>query len=445
MRAALSSTAGRVRTSLGSSLVRATGGTLGLNLATTALNFMLVVLLSRLLGAAGYGAYASAFAWAGILSVVAVLGLTPLVIREVASYHSFESWGLLRGLLRRSNQWVAVSSILTMAAGAAVGWLIYQGRPELLYPFWIALPLVPLIALTGLRQGAMQGLGRVVFGRIPETLVAPGLFICLVSAAGLVLGNNFTASWAMTLQVAAALCAFSVGAVFLRRSLPLGVRDAEPKYKMASWRRSGITLVLLNLLLAANAQIGTILLGALSNAADAGVFNVATRMTAFISFMSLAATYPLMPLVARLHATGESERLQNVVVQAARGVLLFAAPTGLFLVVFAPAILGLFGAGFEEGVTVVRILTLGEVVNVLTGFGGLVLLMTGHEGDLARSVGLGAAVNLGLSAVLIPVTGMEGAAIGTATGVACGNIAMTWLAWRRLGVWAAVWGRAAIA
>lgn len=214
---------------------------------------------------------------------------------------------------------------------------------------------------------------------------------------------------------------------------------------MASWRRSGITLVLLNLLLAANAQIGTILLGALSNAADAGVFNVATRMTAFISFMSLAATYPLMPLVARLHATGESERLQNVVVQAARGVLLFAAPTGLFLVVFAPAILGLFGAGFEEGVTVVRILTLGEVVNVLTGFGGLVLLMTGHEGDLARSVGLGAAVNLGLTAVLIPVTGMEGAAIGTATGIACGNIVMTWLAWRRLGVWAAVWGRAAIA
>ena len=61
---------------------------------------------------------------------------------------------------------------------------------------------------------------------------------------------------------------------------------------MSTWRRSGISLVLLNLVLAANAQVGTILLGALSGAADAGVFNVATRTTMFISFIALAATFP---------------------------------------------------------------------------------------------------------------------------------------------------------
>jgi len=196
--------------------------------------------------------------------------------------------------------------------------------------------------------------------------------------------------------------------------------------------------------LAANTQVGTILLGALSSATDAGVFNVATRTTTLISFIMLAAMYPLMPLAARLYAAGEVAQLQRVVIRAARAVLLFAAPTALVLVVFGPSILGLFGTGFDEGSTAMRILAIGELVNVVTGFGGLVLVMTGHERELALCVGIGAVLNLGLSTVLIPVVGLEGAAIGTATGLACANAAMTWLSWRQVGVWSAVAGRSAL-
>jgi O-antigen/teichoic acid export membrane protein len=70
-----------------------------------------------------------------------------------------------------------------------------------------------------------------------------------------------------------------------------------------------------------------------------------------------------------------------------------------------------------------------------------VLVMTGRERELAFCVGIGAALNLGLSAALIPLIGLDGAAIGTATGLACANLLMAWLAWRRVGVWSAVAGR----
>jgi O-antigen/teichoic acid export membrane protein len=131
----------------------------------------------------------------------------------------------LRGLLRRSNQSVALASALTIVVAAVVGYLIYGATPELLYPFWIALLLVPLIALTSLRQAAMQGLGRVVLGRVAETIALPLIFIGLVAAAALTL-DNFTAGWATALQVVAASCAFGLGALLLRRSLPTQVRGA---------------------------------------------------------------------------------------------------------------------------------------------------------------------------------------------------------------------------
>jgi O-antigen/teichoic acid export membrane protein len=419
------------------SLTAQTAGTVALNASTIALNFALALLLSRLLGVSGYGAYASAFAWAAILISLGVLGLTPLVVRNVAGYRASASWGLLRGVLRWANQLVLAASGGAALIAAAVGWAIYRSRPELLYPLWIALPIVPLIALTSIRQAAMQGLGRVVLGRAPETFVAPALTIGFVGMVASVV-TEFTASMATAAQVVATLIAFLLGILLLRRCLPADAAHARHEYDTASWRQSALPLVLLSVVLAANLQLGTILLAALASPADAGVFNVATRATSLISFVLLAASYPLMPAVARLYAAGQLETLQRTVVRTARGVLVFAIPTAMVLIVFGSTILGLFGPGFVGGGSAIRILAVGEVVNVLTGYGGLVLVMTGHESDLTRSVALGALLTLGLMALLIPLAAVNGAAIAISVGLCSSNVLMTWLAWRRLGVWTGV-------
>src|SRR5713101_1715623 len=78
-------------------------GTLLLNSGTLVINFAITLALSRFLGADGYGAYAFAFAWAALLSAVAGLGLSALVVRVTASAHALGRWGLLHGMLRWSN------------------------------------------------------------------------------------------------------------------------------------------------------------------------------------------------------------------------------------------------------------------------------------------------------------------------------------------------------
>jgi len=49
-------------------------------------------------------------------------------------------------------------------------------------------------------------------------------------------------------------------------------------------------------------------------------------------------------------------------------------------------VLSFFGVGFGGGETAIRIMAVGEVVNVLTGYGGLVLVMTGNERGFTVSV-----------------------------------------------------------
>ena len=61
--------------------------------------------------------------------------------------------------------------------------------------------------------------------------------------------------------------------------------------------------------------------------------------------------------------------------------------------------------------------------------------MTGHERDTATGVGIAAAVNVTLNVLLIPLWGIEGAAIATAISLMTWNILLAVWVYRRLGIY----------
>ena len=418
------------------SVALGTAGTAALNVATMVLNFAIALVLARTLGTAGFGAYAFAFAWATFLSVPASLGLTPLVVRHVATYAAHERWGHVRGIIRRANQAVAASATVLVVAAGAIGLLVFDRDQELLGPFMVGLLLVPLMSLTSLRQAAMQGLNRVLLGRLPDTIVLPGTFLLLVVVAAVFLGERFDAESAIALNVGAVGIAFVVGIVLLRMVLPQAAHDAAPEYEGRAWVRAGIPLLGIAVLFVINGQVGTILVGALGGAAEAGTFNVAFRVATFTSFFFLAATYPLYPSVARLWAVGDREAIQRLLTRAGRVVLALSCVIGAVVILAARPLLEVFGPEFAEGTTALRILVLGELLKVAAGFGGLALVMTPHETAMAQGTAVGVALNLGLLAVLVPIWGVTGAAVALSASSLAAGAAVAWLAWRRLGVYA---------
>jgi O-antigen/teichoic acid export membrane protein len=426
------------------SVVIGTIGSVSLNSVTFVLNFLLAVVLARALGSGGYGAYSVAFAWAMFLSVPASLGLTPLVVRHVAAYAQHEQWGLLRGVVRRTTQAVVVAAAAVVTVAALVALALGDMQPEIVDPFLIGLLLVPLVSLTGLGQAAIQGLHRVVLGRVPDTIVLPGMFLLLAVVAAWALGDRFTASWAMALDVAAATCALVVALVLLRRVLPAPARQSRAEYEHRDWARSAAPLLAMALLLSLNNRVSTILLGALDSAEAAGLFNVALRVATFTSFLFLAASYPLYPNVARLWAVGDPAAIQRLLTRAIRIVSIFSVTAAVGFVVFADPILGIFGGDFTGAADALRILVLGELVKVLMGFGGIALVMTSHEASMARAAGLGVALNVLLAVLLIPVWGVNGAAASSAVSAVASGAYIAWLCWRRLGIYGPAVGPATL-
>ncbi|NES18727.1 MAG: oligosaccharide flippase family protein, partial [Symploca sp. SIO3E6] len=156
---------------LQSRLAKTVAGTSGLKLANIGLSFVVSVLLSRLLGAQGYGNYAYAMSWVFVLLIPATMGFKGLIVREIAINQSHQAWGLIRGILRWSNLIVLFTSFGIALLAAAVAWgLRGEASWETLLTFWVALILLPIRAFTTLRLSAMRGLHHIVLGQLPEQL-----------------------------------------------------------------------------------------------------------------------------------------------------------------------------------------------------------------------------------------------------------------------------------
>jgi O-antigen/teichoic acid export membrane protein len=132
-------------------------------------------------------------------------------------------------------------------------------------------------------------------------------------------------------------------------------------------------------------------------------------------------------------------------------------PILLTLLVLPGPVLLVFGGSFASGTTALRILLIGQTVNVATGSVGFILIMVGRTGwDLLVYLG-SFLLDLTLALLLTPHLGTTGAALAQAITLAVSNGIRLLLVWRfvhiqpfnrhyvRLAVPAAVGGGAMLA
>jgi O-antigen/teichoic acid export membrane protein len=416
-------------------LRRVTATTFVVDVGTVVLSLALSIVLARTLGAAEYGVYAYTVALVGAVGIPARLGLPRLIVREVAAYRTRSAWDRMRGLLRWANVTVLLGSVALATAAGTVAWILAGGNPAMV-TFGLALPLIPLGALSALRSATLSGLHFVVLGKLPEAVVRPGVFLVLAGVTAVAFtSGSLRASSVITMEVVATAAAFVVGTVLLKTRLPREAYVGPATYATRAWLSSVMPLAMITGMQFINHRVDIIMLGAFGDAAEVGAYGVATRGADCVHFVLVSVNAVMAPTIASLYASGHMERLQRLVTVSARMVLLCSLPLGIAFIVAGRWILAtVFGPEFGAGAPVLAILSAAQLVTAAGGSVALLLTMTGHESDTARSVGVAAVVNVILNFLLIPLWGGVGAAIATATSVVTWNTLLAVWAYRRLGI-----------
>src|SRR4051794_21975700 len=204
-------------------------GALAVRVAGSAFAFASAVLLSRALGAAGYGA----FAWAAALTLglarPAGLGASLLLTRHGAA--SAAPYGS-RPLAPRVAGVVALVSTAVAAMVALIVVLAPLAGSASERALLFALPALPATALVAIPQGVLQGLGRPAAALLPTTLLQQAPFLALVAVTWAIKGGHISSSIAAAALGITSMAALAWGAVAASRALP-GDRNRAQKVQAA--------------------------------------------------------------------------------------------------------------------------------------------------------------------------------------------------------------------
>lgn len=417
-----------------SPLARQSTATLAVMAGSYGVSFGVSVLLARLLGATGYGYYAYLLVWLSILVNLATLGADRVLVRDLGVFAARRDWTRLWTQWAWANR-LTLGASLIVAAAVSLALALWPGRidAEQRSVLGIGMAALPFLALTLVRQAALQSLGQSAVGQLPERLARPALAAAI--AAGLYLwqrGSLSAVQAAVALIVAAALALGISQAWLWRCHLPAA--PARKTDAAQAWLSSGARLMLTILLAVLGEQTTLLVLGAFAGPADVAVYSVAASGSRIVAMGLLALNVPLGPRLAQLHASGDRAALAALVRRSRRVALLVTGAFFIVLVVFRDVFLGLFGPEFRAGGLTLMILCVGQLVNGASGPVGLVLSMTGHERDVVVAMVVNVALGLTASAVLVPRWGAAGAALVASTALVVWNVYLTYMVGRRHGI-----------
>lgn len=427
------------------SLVRGASATMLVQMAGMGLSWASAVVLARLLGVEGYGAYALLISVVTILRLPASFGAAALLLREVSASRANENWGRMRGVSRWTLRFCLITSIPVTISIFIGAYLFGDQIPDTLQPSlpWVA-ALVIVLPLAALRGGVLRGLGKVVWSYFPEQIIRPLLLLTLALAPFLWGGIINRPEEAMAINVMATVAAWLVGTIMLMTIWPKQVREATPEQDGPGWRKSLLSLGLGNAMYMLDGEVAVLALGLVASKADVGVFKAASQFAILAGLGYAVITANVSPRIAAAWSKNNLAAVQKTVTDGSRLSMLYCVPVSLGLAALGGwGVPFVMGPGFEGAWAPLAILALGHLINAAFGSSTAVLTMTHHERGNAVAFAIGLVVNVGLTLILTPMFGAIGAATAVTASIILRNLILWIYVRRQLGIETGFWGRSA--
>jgi len=147
---------------------------------------------------------------------------------------------------------------------------------------------------------------------------------------------------------------------------------------------------------------------------DVGVYRTAYQFTSIATFICAAITGTLTPKISHWSANNQMDKISPVITRAITLSLLLAIPAAMGGYLLSERLLYFFyGADFAAGWMVCSILLIGQIVGVFISLFGVALTASDHARQSFYATAFSAVLNIILNISLIPILGINGAAVAT--------------------------------
>jgi len=372
------------------------------------------LMAARILGAGGVGVLLLGVGASSVLSLIALLGQDEVLTKWLATGVS------PRRALKATGAIVFGMITLLVLVG-------FEARPLLPPP--VRRLFVPVVcasaslAVLFWATGALRGLGRIQTFQVVRSLSPPvgGLAALLLAVGptpqsallGYAVGAASGAVVAFAALVNDSRWRLNIGANFgIIHALRMGG-------SLGTFAMGGV----------AQRWLDVFLLGLWWPPATVGVYGICSRISSLFGVFLNVAGNVVAPSVAARFAEGKLKSVSRHAISVARQMWVLSGPLVLVTLALPMVFLRLFGSDFASGANILRILVVGQSVNLLTGVTAPVLAMCSQEDVLRRIMLLSLTIETTIGFFVVRHLGSIGAAFLTATALASQNVA-AWYAVR---------------
>jgi O-antigen/teichoic acid export membrane protein len=299
---------------------------------------------------------------------------------------------------------------------------------------------LPIAAVSNLTLAATRGFGNVRPTIMTESLLRQGLQPVLALVAALLQADAFwlVAAWIAPYAASCLGGLLAYGATCRRQGVRMWVSPRSPVAAGVIgevWRFNAprsITQIAQMSIRRADIPLVAILAGD----SAAAIYTAASRFVAS-GLQGIKGIQQMVgPQIARLVASGEFTQAGATLRTATTWNVLLAWPIYLACAALPGLVIALFDDpkyDYSAGESVVVILALAMLIGTAAGPVDIALLMLGRSVQSLRNNMAALLVNLGLNFALIPLWGINGAAVAWAASILVSNALPTWQIRRHLG------------
>lgn len=391
--------------------------------------------LNVLFGPVYTGLFILCFNIVNFFSPLAQFGIPRGVARYIAIARQRKDWGAARGALIGGIQIAGIATLIVVA-------LLYFFTPEIVdlfakvrgkevthtaemcsvlrvYAFFLFPTILLAVVLSA--QRAFRNIWTTFS---IEYVYIPVMWLAAVLAVGYTMGTQGAKGISVLIGV---FIAIATGALIISiwafRWVAPQLRGARPTFarkEMLSFSAPLVIQSALKMFIHAD----TIMVGFFLGFTTVTVYNFAITLAKQSGVVRDAFGSLFTPLVAGIHDSGDLTQLEKLYQTTTRWCVMCAVPLICIQMIVPDLILHFLGiVNKPDAYTVVRMVAVAQLLSILIGTSGQVLIMTGHPKLSMINNIISVILNIALNLYLIPRYGILGAAFATAIAIIVKNCA----------------------
>ena len=147
------------------------------------------------------------------------------------------------------------------------------------------------------------------------------------------------------------------------------------------------------------------------NEYQVGIYNACISLSMILTFIPMAIGGYISPKISKAYSNDNSQEIKEVFRNSIKIIIVVTFPLFLIMYFFSNFFLTLFGEAFTIATTTLLITNIAFLSEALTGPVGFILNMTDNQHAFMKILLVALLINILFNALLIPIYGINGAAI----------------------------------